>query len=68
MGYQPMTSRLKPRRSAHFMYMGIDAALARGAIRASIGNSTAEAEIDRFLETWNTVAGSLLKERSGVAA
>jgi cysteine desulfurase len=48
--------------------MGVDAALARGAIRASIGNSTAEAEIDRFLETWNTVAGSLLKERSGVAA
>jgi cysteine desulfurase len=48
--------------------MGIDAALARGAIRASIGNSTTEADFDRFLETWNTVAGSLLKERSGVAA
>jgi cysteine desulfurase len=48
--------------------MGVDAALARGAIRASIGNSTTEAEIDRFVETWNTVAGSLLKERSGVAA
>jgi len=48
--------------------MGVDAALARGAIRASIGPSTTEAEIDRFVETWNTVAGSLLKERSGVAA
>jgi len=48
--------------------MGVDAALARGAIRASIGNSTTEADFDRFLETWNTVAGSLLKERSGVAA
>jgi len=48
--------------------MGVDAALARGAIRASIGNITTEAEIDRFVETWNTVAGSLLKERSGVAA
>jgi cysteine desulfurase len=48
--------------------MGVDAALARGAVRASIGNSTTEAQIDRFVETWNTVAGSLLKERSGVAA
>ncbi len=48
--------------------MGVDAALARGAIRASIGNNTTETEIDRFVETWNTVAGSLLKERSGVAA
>src|SRR5499427_161112 len=48
--------------------MGVDAALARGAIRASLGHSTTEAEVDRFVETWNTVAGSLLKERSGVAA
>ena len=48
--------------------MGVDAALARGAISASIGNNTTEAEIDRFVETWNTIAGSLLKERSGVAA
>ena len=48
--------------------MGIDAAIARGAIRASLGNSTTEAEVDRFVQTWNTVAGSLFKERSGVAA
>jgi cysteine desulfurase len=48
--------------------MGVDPVLARGAIRASIGHGTTEAEIDRFVETWNTVAGSLLKERSGVAA
>jgi cysteine desulfurase len=48
--------------------MGVDAALARGAVRASIGNSTTEAQIDRFVETWNIIAGSLLKERRGVAA
>jgi cysteine desulfurase len=48
--------------------MGVDAALARGAIRASLGHSTTEAEVDCFVETWNTVAGLLLKERSGVAA
>jgi cysteine desulfurase len=48
--------------------MGVDPALARGAIRVSLGHSTTEAEVDRFVETWNTVAGSLLKERRGVAA
>jgi cysteine desulfurase len=48
--------------------MGVDTALARGAIRASIGHSTTEAEVDRFVETWNIVAGSLLKQRHGVAA
>jgi cysteine desulfurase len=48
--------------------MGVDAALARGAIRVSLGHSTTDAEVDRFVETWNIVAGSLLKERSGVAA
>jgi cysteine desulfurase len=48
--------------------MGVDGAIARGAIRASLGNSTTEADVDRFVQTWNTVAGSLLKERSGLAA
>jgi cysteine desulfurase len=48
--------------------MGVDAALARGAIRVSLGHSTTDAEVDRFVETWNIVAGSLLKVRSGVAA
>ena len=50
------------------VFMGVDAAIARGAIRASLGNSTTEADLDRFVQTWNTVAGSLLKERSGLAA
>jgi cysteine desulfurase len=48
--------------------MGVDPALARGTIRASLGDSTTEAEVDRFVETWNIIAGSLLKERRGVAA
>jgi cysteine desulfurase len=48
--------------------MGVDPALARGTIRASLGDSTTEAEVDRFVETWNIIAGSLLKERGGVAA
>src|SRR5262249_26027524 len=48
--------------------MGVDATIARGAIRASLGNSTTEADVDRVVQPWNTVAGSLLKERSGVAA
>ena len=48
--------------------MGVDAGLARGTIRASLGDSTTEAEVDRFVGTWNIIAGSLLKERRGVAA
>jgi cysteine desulfurase len=48
--------------------MGVEPALARGAVRVSIGYSTTEAEIDRFLQAWNTLAGSLLKEKRGIAA
>jgi cysteine sulfinate desulfinase/cysteine desulfurase-like protein len=48
--------------------MGVDPVLARGAVRVSIGHSTTEGEVDRFLETWNTLAGSLLKENRGIAA
>jgi cysteine desulfurase len=48
--------------------MGADPALVRGAVRVSLGWSTTEAEVDRFVEAWNILAGSLLKERSGIAA
>jgi cysteine desulfurase len=48
--------------------MGIESALVRGAVRVSLGWSTTEAEIDRFLQTWNMFAGSLLKEKRGIAA
>jgi cysteine desulfurase len=48
--------------------MGVDPALARGAVRVSIGYSTTEAEVDRFLQAWNTLVGSLLKETRVIAA
>jgi hypothetical protein len=33
-----------------------------------LGWSTTEEEVDRFLKTWNMLAGSLLKEKRGIAA
>jgi cysteine desulfurase len=48
--------------------MGVAPALARGAVRVSIGWSTTEADLERFLGTWKKLAGSLLKERRGLAA
>jgi len=49
--------------------MGVPAELARGAIRVSIGPSTAEAEIDRFLKVWQTLAKSLSSGmKQGIAA
>ena len=48
--------------------MGISPVLARGAIRLSIGWSTTMLHVEQFLGTWNRLAGSLLKERRGIAA
>jgi cysteine desulfurase len=48
--------------------MGVGPALARGAVRVSVGWSTNEADIDRFLTAWRNVSGALLKESRGVAA
>jgi cysteine desulfurase len=48
--------------------MGVEPALARGAVRLSLGWSSTESEVERFLGTWITVIGSLLKERRGIAA
>jgi cysteine desulfurase len=48
--------------------MGAGAALARGAVRVSLGWTTQPADIDRFLNAWRKVAGALLKEREGIAA
>jgi cysteine desulfurase len=48
--------------------MGVAPELARGAVRVSLGWSSTEAEVERFLGTWNMLAGSLLKERRGIAA
>jgi cysteine desulfurase len=48
--------------------MAIDPGLARGAIRVSLGFSTTEAEVDRFLGAWNKRAGALPKATHGMAA
>lgn len=48
--------------------MGVAPELARGAVRVSLGWSSTEAEVERFLGTWNMLAGSLVKERRGIAA
>src|SRR5262245_16953894 len=48
--------------------MGADPALVRGGLRVSLGWSTTDADVEHFLETWNVLAGSLLKEKSGIAA
>jgi cysteine desulfurase len=48
--------------------MGVDPALVRGGMRVSLGWSTTDADVDHFLATWNVLAGSLLKGRSGIAA
>jgi cysteine desulfurase len=48
--------------------MGVAPALAQGAIRVSLGPTTTESEVDRFLEAWIRLCKALLKERQGVAA
>jgi cysteine desulfurase len=48
--------------------MGVSPALARGAVRISLGCSTTMLHVEQFLGTWNKLAGSLLKERRGIAA
>jgi cysteine desulfurase len=45
--------------------MGIDPALARGAIRVSVGPGTLESEIDRFLDAWTKLARGLNKGVEG---
>jgi cysteine desulfurase len=49
--------------------MGVEGALARSAIRVSLGPTTAEAEIERFLTVWKRLTQSLSKgEKRGLAA
>jgi cysteine desulfurase len=43
--------------------MGFGPELAQGAVRLSLGWSTGDADIDRCLEAWRKLAGSLLKEQ-----
>jgi cysteine desulfurase len=48
--------------------MGVEPPLAQGAVRLSLGPTTTEADLERFLNAWNKVSSSLLKEQRGIAA
>ncbi len=48
--------------------MGVSPALRRGAVRASLGWSTTEADIERFLNAWRKLATALSKDEPSIAA
>ena len=48
--------------------MGVCAELARSAVRVSLGPTTTEGDIERFLTAWITVSGTLLEKSRGMAA
>ena len=48
--------------------MGVEPALAQGAIRASLGPATTEADVERLLNAWNRLSKTLGKGRTGLAA
>jgi len=48
--------------------MGVEADLARGALRVSLGFSTAEADVNCFLTAWNKLVETLPKRTHGMAA
>jgi len=48
--------------------MGVSPALLRGAVRVSLGWSTTETDIERFLTAWRKLATALSKGQSGIAA
>ena len=47
--------------------MGVEPALACGAVRVSLGWSTTEAEIDALLTAWNKVVSSLFNKQANAA-
>ena len=47
--------------------MGVEPALARGAVRVSLGWSTTKTEIDALLTAWNKVVSSLLNKQANAA-
>jgi cysteine desulfurase len=48
--------------------MGVSPALLRGAVRVSLGWTTTETDVERFLNAWRKLATALSKGQSGVAA
>ncbi len=47
--------------------MGVEPALARGAVRLSLGWSTTQADVECLLTAWNKVVSSLLKSHADAA-
>jgi cysteine desulfurase len=47
--------------------MGVEPALARGAVRISLGWSTKEADVEMLLTAWNEVVSSLLNKQANAA-
>ncbi len=48
--------------------MGVSPALTRGAVRLSLGWTTTESDIERFLGAWRKLATALSKGQAGMAA
>jgi cysteine desulfurase len=48
--------------------MGVEAGLARGALRVSLGFSTTDEEVKSFLQAWKNCLSALPKESHGIAA
>ena len=48
--------------------MGVSPTLLRGAVRVSLGWSTTEADVEKFLSAWTKLASALSKGRRGIAA
>jgi len=48
--------------------MGVPPQLARAAVRVSLGPTTMESDVDRFIAAWIKVSGALLKQSQGIAA
>jgi cysteine desulfurase len=48
--------------------MGVEPSLAQGAIRISLGPTTAESAVDRFLDAWIRLSKALVRETDGIAA
>jgi cysteine desulfurase len=48
--------------------MGVSPALLRGAVRVSLGWTTTETDIERFLNAWRKLASALSRGQRGIAA
>jgi cysteine desulfurase len=48
--------------------MGVSPQLVGGAVRVSLGLTTTEIDVDRFLAAWISVSGALLNKPKGIAA